>query len=164
MTLAFGGGTAVITDPKDPHLDNAVPNCDGKKIRLKLNKKMKCSSLTATGSEFSIVPAAATIVSAEAANCNSSFDFDEVTITLANALPTGNYQLVINDGTDNNSLVDNCDRGIPAGEQATFSYFVPTPIPIDSVANAGCAPDEIRFISVKKLIAAPLRQTAATSW
>lgn len=149
--LAFGGGTAVITDPKDPHIDNAVPNCDGKEIRLKLNKKMKCGSLTATGSEFSIVPAAATIVSAVAANCNSSFDFDEVTITLSNALPTGSYQLVINDGTDNNSLVDNCDRGIPAGEQATFSYFVPTPIPIDSVANVGCAPQEIRLHFSKKI-------------
>ena len=55
--LAFGGGTAVITDPKEPHIDNAKPNCDGKEIRLKLNKKMKCDSLTATGSEFSITPA-----------------------------------------------------------------------------------------------------------
>ena len=53
-TLAFTGGTAVITDPKEPHLAEVKPDCDGTTLRLKLNKKMKCSSLTATGSEFSI--------------------------------------------------------------------------------------------------------------
>jgi gliding motility-associated-like protein len=149
--LAFGGGTAVITDPKDPHMDKATPSCDGREIRLKLNKRMKCSSLTATGSEFSIVPAAATVISAQAVNCTSSFDFDEITIRLSNALPTGNFQLLINAGTDNNSILDNCDKSIPTGEQAAFSYFVPTPIPIDSVANAGCAPQEIKLHFSKKI-------------
>jgi hypothetical protein len=92
-----------------------------------------------------------TIVSAEAANCTASFDFDEITITLASALPTGSYQLVINNGTDNNTLLDNCDRGIPAGEQTGFSYFVPVPIPIDSVANPGCAPGEIKLHFSKRI-------------
>src|SRR5258706_1775452 len=90
--LSFGGGTAVITDPTEPHLLNAKPDCDGKTIRVKLNKKMKCSSLTSTGSEFSLSPAAATVVSAAAANCSNAFDFDEVIITLSNTLPNNNYQ------------------------------------------------------------------------
>src|SRR6185503_19390077 len=93
--LSFGGGTAVITDFREPHLQSAKPDCDGKTIRVKLNKKMKCSSLTATGSEFSVSPAAATVVSAVATNCSNAFDFDEVLITLSNTLPNGNYQLVI---------------------------------------------------------------------
>ena len=150
-SLSFNGGTAVITDPKEPHLDKATASCDGKKIVLKLNKKMKCNSITATGSEFSIVPAVTTVISAEAKNCNSSFDFDEITITLANNLPTGSYQLVINDGTDVNTLLDNCLRGIPGGEQAAFSFFIPTPIPIDSVARVDCAPDEIKLHFSKKI-------------
>ena len=144
-SLSFAGGTAVITDPAEPHLASAAPNCDGKKIVVKVNKKMRCTSVTATGSEFSIVPAVTTIISAEATNCTSSFEFDEITVTLATALPTGSYQLVINNGTDNNTLLDNCERGIPAGELSNFSYFVPVPIPIDSVANPGCAPSEIKL-------------------
>ena len=91
-SLSFAGGTAVITDPKEPHLNNAAPNCDGKKVIVKLNKRMRCNSATITGSEFSIIPAVTTVLSAEATNCTSSFEFDEITITLANALPTGNYQ------------------------------------------------------------------------
>lgn len=150
-SLTFSGGSAIITDPTEPHIQKASPNCDGRKIVVKLNKKMKCSSITTTGSEFSIVPGVATVVAAEAVNCNSSFDFDEIIITLSNALPTGNFQLLINAGTDNNTILDNCDRGIPTGEQASFSYFVPTPIPIDSVANAGCAPQEIKLHFSKKI-------------
>ena len=150
-SLSFGGGTAVITDPSEPHLQKASPSCDGAKIVVKLNKKMKCSSLTATGSEFSIFPATATVVSAVATNCSSSFDFDEVTLTLAAPIPSGNYQLIINKGSDANSLLDNCDRGIPDAEQTAFSYTIPQPIPIDSVGRAGCAPDAIKLYFSKKI-------------
>jgi len=150
-SLSFGGGTAVITDPTEPHLQKATTSCDGTKITLKLNKKMKCNSLTATGSEFSLSPALTTIVSAVATNCSSSFDFDEVTLTLAAPLPSNNYQLIINKGSDANSLLDNCDRGIPDAEQTAFSYIIPQPIPIDSVAQVGCAPDAIKLYFSKKI-------------
>ncbi len=148
--LSFGGGTAVITDPKEPHLQSAKPDCDGKTIRLKLNKKMKCSSLTPTGSEFSVSPAAATVVSAVAANCSSGFDFDEVIITLSNTLPNNNYQLIINNGTDGNSLRDICDRNIPV-EQTPFFYAIPQPIFADSLGKPGCAPDSIRIYFPKRI-------------
>ena len=150
-SLSFDGGTAVITDPTEPHLQKATTSCDGTKIILKLNKKMKCNSLTATGSEFSIFPAATTVVSAVATNCSSSFDFDEVTLTLSAPLPSDNYQLIINKGSDANSLLDNCDRDIPDAEQTPFSYIIPQPIPIDSVGQAGCAPDAIKLYFSKKI-------------
>jgi hypothetical protein len=55
--LSFSGGTAVITDPALPHLQSAKPDCDGRTLTVKLNKKLRCNTLTSTGSEFSIVPA-----------------------------------------------------------------------------------------------------------
>jgi gliding motility-associated-like protein len=149
--LSFGGGTAVITDPADPHLLSAKPDCDGQTIRVKLNKKMKCSSLTATGSEFSIIPAVATVVSAVATNCSSAFDFDEVTLTLSGTLPNGNYQLAIGNGTDGNSIKDACDRSIPV-EQTPFFYAVPQPIFADSLSRSGCAPDSIRIYFPKRIV------------
>jgi len=148
--LSFGGGTAVITDPTDPHLQSARPDCDGKRITVKLNKKMKCSSLTPTGSEFSISPAAATVVSAVAANCSNAFDFDEVLITLSNTLPNNNYQLIINNGTDGNSLHDICDRNIPV-EQVPFFYAIPQPIFADSIGKRGCSPDSVRIYFPKRI-------------
>jgi len=150
-SLSFGGGTAVITDPAEPHLQKASPSCDGSKITVKLNKKMRCSSLTAKGSEFSLVPAVTTILAAEAKDCSSSFDFDEVVLTLAAPLASDNYQLVINKGTDGNSLLDNCDRGIPDAEQTAFSYIIPQPIPIDSVGRVGCEPIAVKLYFSKKI-------------
>ncbi len=149
--LKFDGGTAVITDPKDPHMDKATPSCDGAKIRLKLNKKMKCNSITANGSEFSLLPAVTTIVAVTPQNCSSSFDFDEVELTLAAPLASNNYQLIINKGTDANSLLDNCERSIPDAEQIAFSYIIPQPIPIDSVGAVGCAPNTIKLYFSKKI-------------
>ena len=150
-SLSFAGGSAIITDPTEPHLLKATTSCDGTKIILKLNKKMKCSSLTPTGSEFSLLPATTTIVSAQAVNCSGSFDFDEVVLTLAAPLASNDYQLIINKGTDANSVLDNCNRGIPDAEQASFKYFIPQPIPIDSVGQAGCAPGSVKLYFSKKI-------------
>lgn len=148
--LAFGGGTGVITDPTAPHLLSVKPDCDGKTLTLKLNKKMKCSSLTAAGTEFSVSPAAATVVSAVAANCSNAFDFDEVVITLSATLPNGNYQLAINNGSDGNSLLDLCNRNIPT-EQVPFFYAIPQPIFADSIGKTGCKPDSVRIYFPKRI-------------
>ncbi len=150
-TLSFAGGSAVITDPALPHLQKVTPDCDGKTLTIKLNKKMKCSSLTAPGTEFSISPALSTVVSAVAANCSSAFDFDELTVTLASALPNGNYQLIISNGSDNNSILDYCDRNIPVGEQLPFLYASPQPILADSIGRMGCAPDKLVVYFPKKI-------------
>ena len=149
--LSFGGGTAVITDPNIPHLGSAKADCDGTKITVKLNKKVKCTSITANGSEFSLLPAIATITSALPDSCGFGFDFDEITLTLSAPLPNGNYSLVINNGSDGNTLRDNCDNVIPAGENIPFTYFKPQPIFADSVGKPGCAPDSIKIYFPKKI-------------
>ena len=45
--LSFGGGSASITDTLLPDIVNATASCDATQITVKLNKKMKCSSLDA---------------------------------------------------------------------------------------------------------------------
>ncbi len=149
--LSFGGGSAVITDPLAPHMTNAKPDCDGVKLTVKLNKKVKCASLTGNGSEFSISPAIATIISATPDSCGFGFDFDEITIILSAPLINGNYSLIINNGSDGNTLRDNCDNVIPAGEIAAFTYNKPLPIFADSVGKVGCAPDSIKIYFPKKI-------------
>ena len=150
-TLAFGGGTAVITDPKVPKMLSAKADCDGKVITLKLNKQTRCSSVTSSGSEFSLSPSATTVVSAVSTVCTSGFDFDELTITLAAALPNGTFDLVINNGTDGNTLLDICGTGIAAGDKVSFSYAAPQPIFADSIGKISCTPDSVRVYFPKKI-------------
>jgi gliding motility-associated-like protein len=151
-TLSFGGGTAVITDPASPHMQQAKTDCAGEKITLKLNKKLRCNSLTSSGSEFSLVPAVTTITSAATTTCIPGFDFTEITLTLASPLPGGNYQLVINNGTDGNTLIDFCDNRIPQGESIPFTHTVAQPIFADSIGRLGCATDSLKVYFPKRIV------------
>ncbi|MES2892751.1 MAG: gliding motility-associated C-terminal domain-containing protein [Bacteroidota bacterium] len=145
-SLSFGGGTASITDPVNPSLSKARAACDGTRISVKLNKRMKCSSVAADGSDFSISPAIAPIIGASGINCSNAFDTDSVVITLNGILPPGNYTVRIEKGTDGNNLVDNCGRGIPAGQTLPVTVFPLTPTPMDSLTKIACAPTKLQLV------------------
>jgi gliding motility-associated-like protein len=149
--LSFGGGTAVITDPKIPAIASVVPDCNGQALTVKLNKKIRCNTLSANGSEFTISPSGITATAASASTCASGFDFDSLTITLSAPLPSGNHQLVINTGTDGNTLLDICGNNIPVGHSFSFDYFIPQPILADSTGKAPCTPDSILVYYPKKI-------------
>ena len=89
--LSFGGGSAVITDPTIPGFKAIEVNCAGDIIRLKLKKKIRCNSVTGSGSEFYITPALASVISDNAVNCNGGFDSDSLLLQMDNLLPAGNY-------------------------------------------------------------------------
>jgi gliding motility-associated-like protein len=150
--LTFGGGTASITDPKLPALYNARAACDGTEITIKLNKKMKCPTLTATGTEFFITPPIANVIAAEAIGCSNSFDMDSLLITLDNPLPPGTYTITIRNGSDGNTLLDICDRPIPNGETIDVTVFPQFPTPMDSITKViKCAPDEVQLVFRKRM-------------
>lgn len=149
--LSFGGGTAVITDPKVPAMLSVNPDCNGQSLTLKLNKSIRCTSLSANGSEFIVMPGGIAATAASAATCSSGFDFDEVTITLASALTSGTHQLVIRNGSDGNTLFDICGTNIPVGQSISFDYFIPQPILADSIRKPACAPDTVLIFYPKKI-------------
>lgn len=143
--LQFKGGTAIITDPEPPALKGASAHCNAQTIRLKLNKRMRCTSLTASGSEFVILPNNHPVASASPI-CTNSFDTDSVEIRLARPLDPGSYQLAIRSGTDNNTMLDNCGNGIPEGQLAPFTVVPSLPTRLDSIAPVGCAPSELKLV------------------
>jgi len=135
--LSFGGGTAVITDTIPPHIALAKnTTCDGSQILVKLNKRMKCSSLANDGSDFIISPTAATITSAVGFGCANGFDMDSVLLTFSNPLPFGNYNLIAKNGTDSNTLLDLCDNNVPPGES----------VPMDSLKINKCSSDSLLLV------------------
>jgi gliding motility-associated-like protein len=142
--LSFEGGTASITDPKEPHLQGSRAICDGTQAVITTNKRMKCLTLSGDGSEFSISPNVATVIAASGYGCNNGFDMDSIILTLSNPLPPGNYTISIKNGSsDGNTLKDNCDRLIPVGETVPMIVYPQFPTPMDSVDKIFCAPDEV---------------------
>ncbi len=151
-SLSFNGGTAGITDPVVPALSSAKGSCDGTEVILKLNKEMKCSSLAANGSDFSISSALATVTGAAGINCATGFDMDSLVIKLSAPLPPGNYTLKIETGTDGNNLLDNCNRGIPNGQTVPFTVLPITPTPMDSLTTPGCAPNMLQLVFKDEIV------------
>lgn len=150
--LSFGGGTASITDPVDPDFKSATTSCDGTQIRIKLSKKMKCNTLTVTGSEFRIPGTTVTITSAVGIGCSNGFDMDSIILNLSEALPPGNYFLKDTLGSDDNTLLDYCDQAIPVGATVPFIVYGRQPTPFDSVATVACAPGSLTLVFKKNIV------------
>jgi gliding motility-associated-like protein len=152
-SLYFKGGTAVITDTTPPNLKGVDAFCDGIHISIYLNKKMKCNSLASDASDFTISPAAANIISATGNNCSSGFDMDTVILTLNTPLPVGNYTISVKNGTDGNTILDNCGNGIPVGSTVSATMFPLTFTPMDSItAVTKCSPDSIFLVFKKNML------------
>ena len=150
--LAFGGGTAVITDSTAPHLKKVEANCGGDVLRLKLNKKMKCSSLAVNGSDFYLMPGNIPVSSCTGIGCTAQFDTDSVELKLSSFLQPGNYTLHIKKGNDNNTVLDYCDREIAETETLDFTVLPKAPTPLDSMAALSCAPSQVRLIFKKPIL------------
>lgn len=150
--LVFTGGTADITDPTDPAMTGARAICDGIQMAVKLNKKMKCSSVNPDGSDFTISPAIAPVIAAEGVNCNGEFDMDSVVITLGSPLPPGNYTVSVKSDANGINLLDNCGRSIPDGQSLPVTVYPVYPTPMDSLAKPSCAPDELTLVFSKPMM------------
>ena len=150
--LSFGGGTASITDTLPPALRSVTPGCDGMHITVVLNKKMKCSSLAADGSDFGLSPSVASIRSASGNGCSSGFDMDSVTLELDRTLAPGNYTLAAQNGTDGNTLLDNCNAQIPVGDSLLFSFEPSQPTPLDSMTPPHCAPKTLQLVFIRNVL------------
>jgi len=150
--LAFNGGSASITDTLPPALSSARAPCDGTIIYVKLNKNMKCSSLAADGSDFSINTNLSHITGAAGINCNESFDMDSVYLTLSDSIPPGNYIIYIKNGSDGNTILDNCNNGIPVGDSVPVSIYPQYPTPMDTMGIAQCAPDKLIVLFAKSML------------
>jgi len=140
-SLSFGGGTASIVDPLKPSMISATANCSGEVVNLGLNKRVLCSSLAANGSDFKILPTVAKVIAASGSDCSNSFDMGSLTLTLDKPLLPGDYSLVIQNGSDSSTLLDNCNNNIPPNSTVSFTVFPLVPTPMDSIIPVQCAPD-----------------------
>lgn len=151
-SLSFGGGTAVITDPTLPGIKEASAHCSGTTVRVNFNKKMKCNSLAANGSDFTLSPGGYTITAATGIGCSASFDMESVELTLSSPLAPGTYTLTTKNGSDGNTLLDNCDRPIAVGESVSFVLTPMFPTPMDSLTTPGCAPGILELVFRKPIL------------
>ncbi|MCZ2140181.1 MAG: gliding motility-associated C-terminal domain-containing protein [Bacteroidia bacterium] len=107
-------------------------------LTVLLSENIKCNTFVTNGSDFSLTPANATITSAVANACAGGGAFaNKIVINFSNALPAGNYSLGIKNGSDGNTLSDNCGNFTPVG--TSFNFTVLPALGINIAAIFGCA-------------------------
>ncbi len=115
-------------------------------LNVTLTKPVWCTSLTPSGpgSEFSITPGNPAILSVQSSCASAGTYTDQIQITLQNPLANGNYQLVVNNGADGNTLIDTCNNAIATGYNFPFTITqLTTPPVIQSVVFDECHPDKL---------------------
>ena len=125
---------------------NAVnyTGCAPSVLDIPLSKPVWCSSVTASGSEFTISPGNPAISSVQSVCTTGALYADILHIVLQNPLPGGNYQLIINNGSDGNTLTDTCYNSIVAGNSTPFviTAIIAPPV-IQSIDFDQCHPDKL---------------------
>ncbi len=123
------GGTANIFDNIPPSASLATTPCGASYLTLQMSEAVLCSSITPSGSEFTLTGAGGpfTVTSASGVNCGNATS--QITINITPPLTQGsNYTLTVNSGADGNTLIDNCGNVMAAG---TSFNFTATPPPAD---------------------------------
>jgi gliding motility-associated-like protein len=144
--LEFNSGTAVITDTARPEMKELKVGCGGTQFYLKLNKKMKCSSIAANGSDWEFFNANVPIASAVGVGCNGGFETDSIIITAVNPVPSGTFALRAKKGADGNTMLDVCNEPLPEGQTLVVNVLPSTPPVIDSITPIKCAPTELEIV------------------
>jgi gliding motility-associated-like protein len=143
--LSFQNASGFV-DTTAPSVKSITANCVANKILVKLNKKMKCSSISNFGSEFNIT-GNPTITSSIGFGCTTNFDTDSIIISLASPLPAGSYTAKIQRGTDGNTIVDNCGNEIPVNQSFDFTVVgAAQPTPMDSIIPLACNPNTLQLV------------------
>ncbi len=148
--LTFEGGSAVITDPVEPQLFNARASCDGMRIYVRTNKQMQCNTMAPDGSDFTL-SGGATIIAAFPGSCGLAYSSDSVILLLNQPLANGNYTLMVQNGSDGNTMIDACGRSILEGDSTNFTVVPLQPTLMDSIKPVGCAPSYIDLVFKKPI-------------
>ena len=143
-SLVFEGGDAVLNDPDLPDLLSVRVSCDRKTLTVGITKFVLCNSLASDGSDFSIASYNGTILGAVGLNCSPQFDYDYLELSLSDPLPPGNYSLVLQNGTDQNTLMQYCGRQMLAGDHLEFSVSDIQPR-LDSLIPPACQPNTLHL-------------------
>lgn len=97
-----------------------TPTCQY--ITMRFSAPFDCSSIAADGSDFEVVgPSNVTVASVVGQNCAAGLLTDVVTVRLsAPIVVDGDYTIKVKQGSDNNTLKDECGRAVPIGTSHNF--------------------------------------------
>lgn len=149
-TLNFSG-TAQIFDNVPPVADSLAtlaPCQPVDSITVYISEQIRCNSIAANGSDFFVSDAAGNTylpISASGVGCSSGLFTNEVVVFFAPPITAGgNYLLHIQNGSDGNTLLDNCGNALLNGD--TLPFVLPSvTAQFSAIQTPGCGIHTIVF-------------------
>lgn len=119
--------------------------CAPDKLQLVFKKPILCSSLAANGSDFVITGPQAVTVTSAAANCVGGAT-TIISVQLSAPLVVGGtYNIRLQNGTDGNTLLDECSQQTPAGSTITFQVSDTVNANFDYNILYGCQRNTVQY-------------------
>lgn len=114
--------TFSIVPPKPVDMDSLVtPGCKPQELTLVFKKNINCASVAADGSDFTIAGPQAVQVTSAQGNCSNGLS-NVINIQLSSPITIqGLYTITLHKGSDANTIIDECNNEVPAGQQLLFS-------------------------------------------
>ncbi len=141
LTFTTGGGFASITDGVPPTINppNTVTNNCDNTFTITLSEPVKCSSIAANGSDFTISNSG-TITAASGVGCSSNGLTTQVLVTYT-APTSRTYTIGITTGSDGNTLLDNCSNAMSTAQTTTFNHLgtLGLTASVSSICSSGTA-------------------------
>ncbi|MBN8674008.1 MAG: gliding motility-associated C-terminal domain-containing protein [Chitinophagales bacterium] len=126
-SILIGANIAFSSGPVQPTpLDSVYPvGCKPGFIELIFDKPIRCNSIAADGSDFTISgPQAVTITGIGSSTCNNTLKTRIVRLQLSSPITIGGtYAIQLTTGTDGNTLIDECGLPTAPGSAVTFTAF-----------------------------------------
>jgi gliding motility-associated-like protein len=137
----------VVTPVQPTLLDSLIPlKCAPSELTLVFNTAMRCPSVATNGSDFIITGPSAVQVTGATADCNGQGLAGKITLKLAGPIFTGGtYQVSVVNGTDLNTIINECGVATPAGSSISFQLKDTVSAVFTYDITLGCRIDTVSY-------------------
>ncbi|MBC7695723.1 MAG: gliding motility-associated C-terminal domain-containing protein [Burkholderiales bacterium] len=124
-TLDFTPGSASIFDVTPPTISGVTAPCGSNSVVFNASEQIKCSTIAANGSDFTITGTGGPYVVSAAAGQNCGVNTAQINLTISPALSgAGPWTVGVTTGSDGNTLLDLCGNAM-APQTKTFTTVSP---------------------------------------
>lgn len=119
--------------------------CSPQILQLVFKKNIRCNSIAANGSDFIVTGTTPVSVISAQGNCTNGLS-DVINITLSGPIENqGNYNITLVQGSDGNTILDECAQETPAGSALNFSTKDTVSAAFTYNIIKGCKTDIVNF-------------------
>ena len=129
-------------------MDSLVPlQCSPNVLRLIFDKPIMCNTIAADGSDFRLNGPYAVAISSAKGNCSGTGSAsNEIVLSLSRPLQSsGTFNLVLQNGSDGNTILNECGAPTPAGSSLALSIQDTVNADFSYTIQYSCAEDVVDF-------------------